>query len=251
MTSSVIRVHLPLNSTDPKTWQDALAFAEAVVQKLGPPAKEVILLTHTKHQLKGTTLAGVLGPSRLKALEKAGTLQLGANATLRTQTLNTLGSTAKDAVILACYADDAMMTKIDGLPGVIGVVAVPEFPDDIKRWVERWNPIDPTQAAKPAVVLIADTRVEKAMESLTKQMNLSNGLLTPPYKEKVDEVLRILFARGHTTDTTKLESWAIKNGWRPTMAAELRAMANKVFGLASKPSLAKFINVQAKYDSWA
>jgi hypothetical protein len=248
MSAQIDRIIIP-DSQLPNAWALASGYADALVKKHGAPLKEVVLLNHTKAQLSTTGLAGWLGKNA-DVLNKGGTVRLQSGANLTATTLRSISQGQANSIIIACYADEAMMLQIDGLGPVAGVIAVPDLSGGIDRWKDRWNPIVHGQASAAPVQLIADPKVEGAMQSLTKGINLGNGVLGPRDKESVDEVLRILRAKGHSESGSQLQSWAIQNGWQTGAAAELGRMATKIFGLQSKPNLAKFNNVDARYAAW-
>src|SRR4051812_24915609 len=141
MASQTIRVRVPIDSQDPKAWAAALAYADQIVQRLGPPAKDIILLTHTKQLLTRTSLAGALGAASAKALNGGKSVTLKSGTVLRAETLQTLRLPPKGAVIIAYYGEDRMMTTVDGYANVGGVVVVPDHEDSIEQWIQRWNPL--------------------------------------------------------------------------------------------------------------
>jgi len=174
-----------------------------------------------------------------------------AGGSLRHATLRTLGGSARNAVVIAYYAEDQMLEWLDGISGLAGIVAVPDLAGNVDGWIERWNPEIPGKAATAPAPLISDPVVEKALMSLSRWINLANGVLNPRDENYADEVLRILRAKGHALDPGKIKSWAIRNSWKPGAAAKLANLAQRIGGLKTKPSLAKFHNVQARYESWS
>lgn len=92
--------------------------------------------------------------------------------------------------------------------------------------------------------------VERALESLTKSVNLANGMLTAPDAERTDETLSILRAKGHVLDPAAIRSWAIRAGWRLKAADELMRKAERMHKRTTKPTLARINNAQARYDRW-
>jgi hypothetical protein len=233
---------------DPATWATALSCAAALAEKLG--VSEIILLTYAREQLRHTSLAGFLGAQAVKVLNSGKSLNVGRGKTIRAETIRTLRSPTKGAVILAYYVDDGMLTTIDGYRGVGGVVAVPDLADGAEAWGERWNPLVPGQAAQPPAKLIDDPKVEGAMKSLTMLVNLGNGVLHPRDKQTAEEAFKILRVNGHTVDSSKLASWAIRNGWQPKTAGELAAVAIRVWGMKTKPRLTGIHDPEGRYGRW-
>jgi len=221
---------------DSTSWQLAAAYALKMAAEASPRATDVVLLTHTKHQLDHTSLAGHLGPGASKALSKGTTLNLDGGATLRHATLRTLGYSTRNSIVIAFYADEGMLETLDGLKGLAGIVAVPEFDGDIDQWIKRWNPVvhgAKREASKP---LIDDPVIERALESITQMSNTAYDVLHSRDKEFAEGVFRILRAKGHALDPAAIKSWAIRHGWKPGGAEELSKAAAKIAKLKNKPS---------------
>lgn len=246
--TSPTRIAFLQDGTEPTAWTHASGAALAILQQVGGSGVEIVLLTHSQHQLKGTSLASALGGPAVKVLLKGDTVTFGST-TLRHATLRTLSRIRRNAVVMAYYADDAMLDEVDGISGLAGVVAMPDLPDTISGWVERWNPIVPGKAQAPTAPLL-DTIFENALTSLSGLVNLSHGIMNPRDKGYADETLRILRAKGHVADSEKVTSWAIRNGWKPGAAKELGALAGRIGALKSEPSLSGFHNPEGKYEGW-
>lgn len=246
--TSPIRIAFPMDGTDPSAWRKACGGALAIVQSLGGRDIDVVLLTHSQHQLKGTSLAGALGDPAAKALLKGGAIGFDS-ARLRHATLRTLSRIPRGAVLIAFYADDGMLDEVDGIAGLAGVVAVPDLPDQIAGWIERWSPTVPGRPPVPAASLLEPV-FEKALTALSGLVNLSHGIMNPRDKGHADETLRILRAKGHVADAEKVTSWAIRNGWKPGAAKELGALAARIGAMKKKPSLAAFYNPEERYKRW-
>lgn len=245
------RVVVPLDSQDQAAWDHALAYAFAIGSDAEPPTQDYVLLTHTKQQLKFTSLAGFLGERGTKQLLGGMGLPVEGGGLLRHATQQTLRGAARGAVIIAYYADDRMLEGLDGLAGVAGIVAVPDLPNDVDDWIARWNPfVDGSPHGAPAT-LIADRVVENALTALSGIVNLSHSILNPRDKGHADETLRILRAKGHVLEPGDIKSWAIRNGWQPGAADELAKLAVRIGALKSKPPLTQFHNPDGKYARWS
>ena len=248
---SPVRVVVPIDSQDPSAWAHAVAYALAIGTKAQPPVSDYVLLTHTKQQLNHTSLASHVGAANAKALLANKDVGMQGGGRLRHATLQTLRGSIRDAIVIAYFAEAKMMETIDGLTGVVGVVAVPEFSGEVDGWIARWTPMVHGQSAAVPATLISDKVVEKALTSLSGWINLSHAIMNPRDKEHANETLRILRAKGHALDPDGIKSWAIRNGWKPGAADELATLARRVQGLKSKPSIREFHNADGKYESWS
>lgn len=244
-----IRVLVPLDSQDAEALRVALGYATKICETVGPGVQDVILLVHTKNQLDHTSLSRFLGAANVKALGK-GPIPLPGGVRLHAETMKTLRYPPRKSVVVVYYAEPKILDCVDGLNNVVGVVAVPDLPGEADAWVARWGVVVHGQAQQPPATLIDDPVFVRAMETLSGVINLSTGLGHPRDKAMANEILRILRAKGHADQSAKLKSWAIRRGWRPDDAAELAALAKKIWALKTKPSLSGFHDPAGRYERW-
>lgn len=247
LMSGIIRVLVPLDSQSDAAFQLAFKYAESICQKSG--ANVIVLLTHTKSQLEHTGLARMLGSHVIKAIGK-GNATTSAGYALRAETMRTLRYLSQKSVLVVYYAEAGILDVADGVQNVAGVVAVPDHPGDADPWVQRWGAHVHGQTRQAPSVLIKDPVVVAALDELTKIINLSTGLAHPRDKERADETLRILRAKGHADPTPNIKSWAIQKGWKPDHAVALETLARKIWGLRNKPSLGRIPAAHKHYERW-
>ncbi|TGQ43682.1 MULTISPECIES: hypothetical protein [unclassified Mesorhizobium] len=240
----------PDNDNSALAWQIVQESIEAICNADPGAVKEIILVTPVKDQIKNGSLATHLGEQSATSLFKGDKIVLPSGVSCRHASLKTMGRSATDAVVVVYYADDEMLEKADGLLGPRGIVAVPWVDGDIDKWIKRWNPTIIGKAPAPAATLLSDKVVERALLALTQSVNLSKGALGPLDKRDAEEVLRILRAHGHALTPDDIKSWAIKNRWKPSAAAELGKLAAKIGKLKAKPSLSKYHKPHDRYQRW-
>jgi hypothetical protein len=243
-----IRVLIPGDSQDPEVLGLALAYAQEIAKKA--EVRDVVLVTHTKDQLRHTGLAQNLGEDVAKALLAGRAVSLPSGSTLRYGTLTTLRYSWGKQVIIAYYADEKLLDFVDGITGLKGVVAVPWVSGEAEGWRDRWTPIVHGEERQAPAELIDDPVVETALRSVSNIINLSHSLLQSRDKEWVDDVLRILRAKGHSLDAAKIRNWAIRNGWKPGAADDLAQLVRKVAGLKTRPRLTGIHDVDGRYARW-
>lgn len=245
-----LRILIPLEGDDPNAWAQAVGFADAIAERASASAREIILLTHTKDQLRRTSLSDHMGEPAAKALLAGRPVGIASGRQLRHATLQTLRGSARGAVVVAYYADDSMLEKLDGLDGLAGVVAVPWVTDQVQGWTARWNPIIPGQEPREQDPLIDDPVIVAALTALSGSVNLAHGVMHPRDKDRANETLRILRAKGHALEADRIKTWAIRNGWKPGAADELARLAGRVAGLKAKPSLSGYHDPHGRYERW-
>lgn len=245
-----IRGLIPVDSQDAEALGLALGYAQDICDKVGPDVKDVILLVHSKRQLEHTSLSRSLGAANVKALAK-GPIALSGGGRLHAETMKTLRYPPRRSVVVVYYAEPKILDYVDGLNNVVGVVAVPDIPGEADSWVARWGAIVHGQAQQaPPPPLIDDPVFVRALDTLSSVVNLSTGLGHPRDKAMANEILRILRTKGHSDQSANIRSWAIRRGWRPDDAADLEALAKKIWALKAKPSLSGIHDPAGRYQRW-
>ena len=164
--------------------------------------------------------------------------------------MKTLRHQTRSAVVIAYYANEALLDFVDSLHGVAGTVAVPWVPGEADGWTARWGALIHGQVKQSPAELLDDPVVVRALETLTAIINLSTGLGHPRDKQMASETLRILRTKGHADPSGTIKSWAIRHNWSPAAASDLEALAKKIWSLKSKPSLSAFHDPNGRYDRW-
>jgi len=244
------RVIVPIDDSKPEALGISLGYAKMVAQRATPRTGNIILLTHTKQQLRSTSLESHLGAQASKALAANKAVGIGDGFMLQHETMQTLRFGARNSVIIAFYADEKMLDFVDGLSGVVGCIAVPWLEDGAKTWGERWTPHIHGQTPRAPATLLSDPVIENALRALSRMANLAHGVMHPRDKQHADEILRILRAKGHSAPAGDIKSWAIREGWKPEAADELARLATKIFGLKNKPNLGALHDPSGRYARW-
>lgn len=248
------RVVVPDTNQSPEHVMVGIQVADHLCKESG--ALEVILLMPAKASLTSGSLHDTLGESVHRALVKGQPVKLPSGAQMRCETVKTLQWVSQPSVLIAVYAGQSMMDKIDALQNLVAVVAVPWTPDSIENWVKTWSPkilgqpTKPAKAPKPVASLIADPVVEQAMKSLTSIVNRAHNVLHAGDEDHAKRILRILRSNNHQESTENIKLWAIKNGWLPKAAERLAELAEKAFTLRTKPKLDNPEHAAKLYQRW-
>lgn len=253
--TAVQRVLLPDTNQSPVHVIKGIQVANDLCRELG--IADVIFLIPTKDSLTSGPLHNALGADLHNSLEKGKPVKLPCGARMRCEAVTTLKWLSSPSVVIAVFAGQNMMDKIDSLQNLAAVVAVPWTPDAIEGWVKTWSPkvlAEPTKPGKPANAkpkLIADPVVEQAMKSLTTVANRANNTMHPADEDYANGIFRILRAHNHGEPAENIKLWAISNGWLPKTAARMEVLAEKAFGLSTKPKLDNPEQAAQLYKRWS
>ncbi|WP_268562116.1 hypothetical protein [Pseudomonas protegens] len=158
---SVKRILLPDTNQSPEHVLTGVSLADRICE--ASSTLEVIFLVPAKVSLTSGPLVNALGATVHKALVKGNPVKLPSGAQMRCETMKTLQWVSVPSVLIAVFASQDMMDKIDSLQNLVAVVAVPWTPDAITDWVTTWSPTElgkPAKPTKPESKLIADPIVE-------------------------------------------------------------------------------------------
>jgi hypothetical protein len=249
--STVQRILLPDTSLSHAHALTAVSLADRICEASG--TLDVIFLVPAKPSLTSGALHDALGATVHNALVKGNPVKLPCGAQMRCETMKTLQWVTKPYVLIAVFANQAMMDKVDALQNLVAVIALPWTPDSVENWEKTWSPKvlgKPAKDTQGAPKLIADPIVEQAMKSLTKITNLAHNTMHPSDEDHIKRVLRILRSRNHQEPAENIKLWAIKNGWLPKTAERLEVLAEKAFALRSKPKLDNPEHAEQSYQRW-
>ena len=244
------RILVPLDPHDPNTWIEALNYALDLCEPGESDARRIILALPSRPQMKNMTIADHLGASPAKTLVAGQTVSLVGGVTLLAEGVAQLRVGPEKVVIIAYYADDKALDKVDGLAHVEGVVVVPSWAGSVPGWMKRWTPQVHGQAAAAPVILIGDPKVEKALEALSRSINLGPEVLHASDGALAEQTFRILRNKGHKAAPADIRSWAIKNGWKDKAATRLETLAARILLSKTMPSLAKIPEAETRYANW-
>jgi len=244
------RLLIPISAHDSQAWTEALQAAYSLSRKPATAADDIVLVVPSRPQMKSMTIANHLGAASSKTLARGDVLPIASGVTLRAEGQAQLRIGAAKVILIAYYATDKDLEVLDGLANVQAIVAVPAHASSADEWMKRWTPVVVGQPVAAPVALIADAKLEKALETLTRTVNLGLNSLHPNDRQTVEQTFRILRAKSHSATGSSIKSWAIKNGWKAKAAEELEKIGQRLLSAKTKPSLAAIPDAQSRYDNW-
>jgi hypothetical protein len=225
MSSEIERHLVPANGPQVEPIKTALNLLTELCEKLD---RDGILLVPTKANVRGTTLEEALGTKVAKALSKGQRVGLLGGRKLGLRTERTFWDSWTIEVIIAVYPTQRMLDQIDSARNAAAVIVVAWIMDDVREWRRTWNPHVLGEAPTAPEVLIENPVVEEALKMLTSTVNLSTGLTHPSDKEAAVQLFRQLYKKRELYDPNSIRAWALRNGWAPKGADQLRDVAQAI-----------------------
>lgn len=228
----------------------AFQFAKTLCQEPRHGIRKLVILVPVKANISpSTTLGAYLGEPTCKALEKSQSISF-AGIPMQLETNKTLRSLSADTLIICAYASQDIMDKVDSVGPVAGVIALPYADDVVEPWIKSWSPLINGAPQAHAKKLIEDPVVERAMEGLSRWINLAHAVLNVRDKDHANQTLRILRRKKHTFDPQALRAWAVSNAWKPSAADELYTLATKILSLKGTPKIDRLDAAEHSYNCW-
>lgn len=225
MANETKRYLVPANGPEVEPIRIALALLAKLCEDLG---KSAILLIPAKQSIQGTTLETALGTNAVKSLLQGRSVKLPGGGNLRLKTQRTFQDGWTSDIIMGVYVTRKMLNQIDSADDAAAVIIVPWVMDDVKEWRRTWNP--QVLGEEPAVTekLIENPVVEEALKMLTDLVNLQTGLSHPSDKAAAVDLFRRLYKNQELYDPDSIRAWALRNGWTPDGADQLRSVSQAI-----------------------
>lgn len=227
MTTAGRRYLIPAHGYNSEAVKAAFKLALLAHQK-DSSLKRVLLLLPSKVSLTGP-LENELGKNATRALSKGERLPLTEELSLYCETLKTFNEFDSPGIIIGLFAEKKMLDLMDAARDVAVRIVVPWTMDrEIDAWRSTWNPEVPGEAPQPEKPIVENPVVAAAIRMLTGSINLDSGLTNPSDKGAAIEILRILKNAGEYFSPAALRAYAVKNGWKPEDADELKELADRI-----------------------
>lgn len=228
MATEIQRYLIPCDGPDSSPIRLALGLVTEL-WKGSTEQRQAILLVPSKQHFTSTVMGRVLGNAHAKALVQGHDLWLGDLGLLSLESLKTFDPYRANDTILAVHASKRMLDLVDSSRSCHLVIVVPWTMDEVQDWIRTWNPITGEQQRPGDSVRLMDSLiVEEGLLKIHRCINLSTGLHHPLDKALAVETLRALWDAGEAFDAGSVRSWALRHGWDPDHASQLRDVAQAV-----------------------
>ncbi len=181
----------------------------------------------------GGVITDALGENVTKALAKGLEIRLPSGGSMRLMTGKSIPHAWCGDVILAIHAPPSLLDVIDGLPGVAAVLVIPWIASDVELWRKVWNP---TELGAPAAGTVAVpppaaptvSSFDRAMEALSKRVNVSTGITHPSDKQTAIALLLALRETGAPFSSDEVRISLRQREWDPKDANSVGELADRI-----------------------
>jgi len=205
---------------------DGLRLGLAWLMKWGDPRRDGIVIVPVKRQFeRGYQLADVLGVEVTKTLGKGNRVKTPSGRYLRGYTVRTFPRYGEHGPVLAVWLSGKNLDVVQD-SGAGAVCLVPWLKKDGLVWAKGVGARDLMGAdASEEEPLVTDPVVAAALESLTRRVNLSTGIVHPMDRSAAVWMFRILRRGKQAWTGDEVTAWALRHGWDARHARELGEMA--------------------------
>jgi hypothetical protein len=142
---------------------------------------------------------------------------------------NMLSSPWQGGAVLAVWADDKVLGRIDDDYQVTAVCTVLDSLTYAPLWLKARQPTEIGGAGSVLPLPVdLDPIARIALEHLTHHVNLSTALSHPSDRGSAIETVQALHAGRRKLSPDDAHAWAAQHGWRPDGANELRDIVARV-----------------------
>ena len=178
---------------------------------------------------EGGIIANVFGQQAAKALEAGQSVPLSSGHVTVMTKRKPPPSGWRGGPVLVAYGDKELLDKVDALPGVTAVLAVPWLDEDMAEWVQTWNVPRLGEAAAPLRSLVSNKVVENALRSLIDRINVADGGTHSTDHAATVQLLQILRRAGEPFDPDEVRAWLVaEGGMRAKYADRIRDIARQI-----------------------
>lgn len=193
---------------DDSAYKEAMKFACELADKEAN-IKKIILLAITKKNVGW--LERAFDSKIVKKLFQ-GLKFDGCKPTYKIETVKTYNEHFRpEDIVITMGLDDKNVLPLSDMLSVFAIIAIPWQKAGLRQYFETWNPIDirtkqnfTTEIAEPNCI------VKKALEQLTKSINLSTGINNPFDNERAKTTVRALHKYENNLDADLVKSYLIR-----------------------------------------
>lgn len=214
------RFFIDTEGNDDKAYQEAMVHSCKLASAY-PELKQVILLIPSKNNTGW--FERLYGDEVVKKLHK-GTTFKDCPLLFKFESIKTTkGYFQEPTIVITCGLDTDILEKIDDSFARV-IIAIPWLKDNITKWVQRWNPTElrgktntTAPPENPSCIVI------KALQALTKEINMSTGIIHPNDEFLAKTYIRALHKYEHGLDSDAIMNFLVTNlNWETRFANDIK-----------------------------
>jgi hypothetical protein len=189
---------------------------------------KVTLIVPSKGDFQYSFMGQFLGEIASKMLCKGAAVELQQGLTMELTIPKQVSSHGPYDIVIALYLSQRDFNALDSIRAAKAIVYLPWLEEEGRSWLSIWSPTiwGPSTWAEPVVSIPAV--VERELQRLTNSINMSTGLGHPSDKSNAKRTISELVKNGHLVVGEDIRRWAIKNGWQPKYAEDLKKMIGRI-----------------------
>jgi hypothetical protein len=153
-------------------------------------------------------------------------------------------------IVVVFGMDSEQLNEIDDFYSVKAIILVPWLKENVKKWVQTWNPEEISGNGESIETYPEPSEVvKKAMNSLTSSINMSTGISHPMDEELAKTYILALHKYESTLDADIVGSYLVKQlSWQTEDAADVEKLINtlnagKFFKGGKRTGLKEYYNL--------
>lgn len=219
------RFYIDTQGNDDEAYREAMQFACTLADEDNEITRVVLLVSTKQNTGWFERLYG-------KEVEKrlfTGTKFKDCKPLFKFETKKTYNDNYKPSeIVITCGLDAEDVLKIDDFYSVKAIIAIPWLPDMLQKWVQTWNPTE-LRGNQNAVAAYANPScvVIKAMEDLTRSINMSTGIHHPSDEEQAKTYILALHKYEPLLDANVVGSYLVRElSWNTNHAKDVEKLIN-------------------------
>ncbi|HNT26570.1 MAG TPA: hypothetical protein PKH10_00190 [bacterium] len=131
--------------------------------------------------------------------------------------------------VIAIYATQKLLDKIDSILNVTDVLVVPWVEDDISEWRPRWGATDIENGIKSQGTVLSAV-VKTRLDNLHDTVNVSTGLAHPSDRDYAINMFEEMKTKGTLYNPIEVKNYLIaEKRWDPEHADQVYEIAKGIF----------------------
>ena len=218
----IVQSHRPDSHTAAGALRQAIGLCET------HHATSLALLVPAKRNFPITVFGSVLGKVNAKRLCKGETLSI-CGVAIRLESVRTVNAYEEYGVVLGVHLSARDQDVLDSIRQAKAIVLLSFTEEDGRIWMDAWHPEVLGQKKWDVAPCNLHADVQDALRRLTETVNLSSGISHPLDKKAAEGAFAGIRGLGLHVEPEAVRGWALRNGWEPRHAQDLKKMAEKCF----------------------